>query len=86
MKVRKRIFYFIKVLFSDIGVCVFRCEASMSCTFLYPQKKVHRHINTEEKYFTEGFSMKKLVSLLLAVCMCLSIGIMLTACGDAASV
>ena len=26
--------------------------------------------------------MKKLVSLLLAVCMCLSIGIMLTACGD----
>ena len=26
--------------------------------------------------------MKKLVSLLLAVCMCLSVGVMLTACGD----
>ena len=54
----------------------------MSRTFYFPHNKVGRHINTEEKIFYGGFSMKKLVSLLLAVCMCLSIGVMLTACGD----
>jgi len=34
-----------------------------------------------KKYITELF-MKKLVSLLLAVWMCLSVGAMLTACGE----
>lgn len=34
------------------------------------------------KFFYGGFSMRKLVSLLLAVCTCLSVGVMLTACDD----
>ncbi len=58
MKVRKRIFYFIKVLFSDIGVCVFRCVASMVTHLFISAKKVHRHINTEE-YIHGGFSYEK---------------------------